>query len=468
MAVYTSYDLKPQYYTGAVSGCINGGEDYRTVGNKEGIQDVNLMVNPQMSGLSNACTITNFKMSCQYRVTNTSNGSGLTLRGGFYWYPSLVENPTISGTSLTMGSNNLDPAGNVTFLADSILTINSERRGDTKYSSFSQEVQPSIGNLNGKNVLIGAHFAFQSLNSAVSCRMWLKNVTFTITRTRACYITFTNLTPGKGDSYTQQFDYGTVPEFKNVTANGYIFKGWKASNGTIYTTLPAAGEVDVTYTAVWELDKTYVLYDSIFSFKRWKDTNLASNSFISVSDVTDIGFKGTALVDDAYTDECRPLIPVTNGKTYTFECDTSGGSFEFFIFNCNSSGSWSNFTYGNTKKFNFTASTDYVSIRCDVVGTGTVVNFSNFRIYPADCPYMSNSVSSAERTDKDSWSMPTPIREGYKFKGWNTKPDGTGTVYTSSSVFPTSDLILYSQWELDKINKIYVGTSQPKEIYVGT
>lgn len=261
MAVYTSYDLKPQYYTGAVSGCINGGEDYRTVGNKEVIQDVNLMVNPQMSGLSNACTITNFKMSCQYRLTNTSNNSGLTLRGGFYWYPSFVENPTISGTSLTMGSNNLDPAGNVTFLADSILTINSESRGNTEYSSFSQEVQPSIGNLNGKNVLIGAHFAFQSLNSVSSCRMWLKNVTFTITRTRACYIYWNTGVDSVGTVQTK-YDYGVVPAYSgNLSKAGYTFKGWKASNGTVYTgSLPTAGETDVTYTAVWELNAYTVTF----------------------------------------------------------------------------------------------------------------------------------------------------------------------------------------------------------------
>lgn len=166
---------------------------------------------------------------------------------------------------------------------------------------------------------------------------------------------------------------------------------------------------------------------------------------MTVSSVTDIGFTGTALVDDAYTNECRPLIPVEVGKTYTFECTASGGGYEFFIFNCDSSGAWADFTYGNTQRFDFTPTKSYVSIRCDVVGTGTVVNFSDFRIHPANYPYMSNSVTAAERTGRGGQAMPTPTRAGYTFKGWNTKPDGTGTTYTASNL-PNDDIVLYSQW----------------------
>lgn len=229
--------------------------------------------------------------------------------------------------------------------------------------------------------------------------------------------------------------------------SGYRFKQWSDGNTSATRTVTVTG--NATYTAYFE--PIYILYDSIFSFKRWANNNLTSWDLITISNVTDTGFTGTAKVDDAYTTECRPLIPVEAGKAYTFECTASGGGFEFFVFNCESSGAWSDFTYGNTQSFNFTPTKSYISIRCDVVGTGTVVNFSNFRIYPADCPYMSSSVSASERTDVSSWSMPTPTREGYTFKGWNTKPDGSGTTYTSSSAFPSNDLVLYSQWEEVKL-----------------
>lgn len=255
------------------------------------------------------------------------------------------------------------------------------------------------------------------------------------------------------------------------TREGYIFTGWNTKpdgTGTTYTSSSAYPKADLVLYSQWRLNNSYVTYDSLFSFKRWKETNLASNSFISVSDVTDIGFKGTALVDDAYTDECRPLIPVVAGKEYTIEVDVETNvGFQLFVFHCDANGAWGNLSLElNARRYNFVPTTNYISIRCDVDGKGNVAKYSNFRIYPSDCPYMSNTLSAAERTDFRNWSMPTPTREGYRFLGWNTKPDGSGTTYTSSSPYPTSDLVLYSQWVLDKINKILCDTSKPSKIYI--
>lgn len=467
MAVYTTFTSKAQYYSGNVGSCVGGGEDYRTLDKKSTIENVNLLVDPEFQGLSSACAVTRIDVSYQYRVTNTSNGSGLSLKAGFYFEGIYVNNPQYSGTSMTMSGNY--PVNGQAFT--NLATVDSSREGNTSYASINipMDFSATPWGIAGIHVFIGGHFVFKSLNDYVGCRVWLKDVTFSITRTRACYVYFDTGIDGIG-TVQIKCDYGAVPSYSgSLSKTGYTFKGWKAANGTIYTgALPTAGETDATYTAVWERTTVYVTYDSIFSFKRWAENNLSTWDLMRISNVTDAGFTGTALVDDAYTTECRPLIPVEVGKTYTFECDVSGGGFEFFIFNCNASGGWADFTYGNTKKFNFTPSTNYISIRCDVIGTGTIVNFSNFRIYPADCPYMSNSVSAAERTDLTNWSMPIPTREGYTFKGWNTKPDGTGTTYTSGSVYPSGDLVLFSQWELAKINKIYIGTQQPKEIYIGT
>lgn len=259
-----------------------------------------------------------------------------------------------------------------------------------------------------------------------------------------------------------RIEHGTQAIITATPNTGYKFVKWSDGNTSATRTITVTS--NATYTAVFERIAVYVTYDSIFSFKRWAENNLATWDFMRITNVSDAGFTGTALVEDAYTQECRPLIPVEAGKTYTFECEVSGGGFEFFVFNCNSSGGWADFTYGNTKKFDFIPSTSYVAIRCDVVGTGTVTNFSNFRIYPADCPYMSASVSATERTDLNNWSMPTPVRKGYTFKGWNTKPDGTGAAYTSGSTYPSADLVLYSQWELNKINNIKGHTSSTKKI----
>lgn len=312
------------------------------------------------------------------------------------------------------------------------------------------------------------NFLFTALSGGTGkiCRLSNPYITFTIQRPLYT-IVFKNYDGTV--LQTAEYYYGDNVSYNNATPvraedaqYTYTFAGWDK------TISSASG--DTVYTAKFtsHLKPVYISYDSIFSFKQWTNTNLTSWDLITISDITDTSFTGTAKVDDAYTLECRPLIPVEVGKTYTFECVTSNANFEIFVFNCDSSGAWSDFTYGGSnQKFNFTPSKNYISIRCDVIGAGTVVNFSNFRIYPADCPYMSSSVLATERTDISSWSMPTPIREGFSFKGWNTKPDGSGITYASNSAFPTTNLVLYSQWE-KKFNNIYIGTSQPLGIYVGT
>lgn len=47
--------------------------------------------------------------------------------------------------------------------------------------------------------------------------------------------------------------------------------------------------------------------------------------------------------------------------------------------------------------------------------------------------------------------LPTPTRNGYKFKGWFTSPTGGTQVTKSTTVTATSNLTLYAQWELTKV-----------------
>ena len=62
----------------------------------------------------------------------------------------------------------------------------------------------------------------------------------------------------------------------------------------------------------------------------------------------------------------------------------------------------------------------------------------------------SGSMPTIEIGENESISIPTNTfnREDYKFTGWNTKADGTGTSYTAgTSVTITSNLTLYAQWK---------------------
>ena len=50
----------------------------------------------------------------------------------------------------------------------------------------------------------------------------------------------------------------------------------------------------------------------------------------------------------------------------------------------------------------------------------------------------------------------TFTRTGYAFNGWNTKADGTGNKYTDGqSISISSDLTLYAQWKINKVNIKY-------------
>lgn len=64
----------------------------------------------------------------------------------------------------------------------------------------------------------------------------------------------------------------------------------------------------------------------------------------------------------------------------------------------------------------------------------------------------------------DSYTLAAVPNEGYKFVRWSTW-DTSQTITRTASL---SDEEFTAYFELDKINKIYVGTQQPKEIYVGT
>lgn len=408
------------------SAWCNGGEDYATMSSTRNLKG-------QFAGAGldlSSNQITAIGIYGDYRRNTT------------YTYPM---GNTNRGATLYNGSSISSIGSAVSSQEDGDSKMSNNYAGFTNYYTTDANIINSLVNQINSGLVVTIDLHADNEGSTSSYRIYGKNIRLVVTyEEKPKYtISLSASVGGSVDTVGGTYYSGEV-FYVTATPNvGYKFTSWNDGS----TNNPRKITVAKNLTLTANFEPIYILYDSIFSFKRWANNNLTSWDLITISNVTDTGFTGTAKVDDAYTTECRPLIPVEAGKTYTFECTASGGGFEFFVFNCESSGAWSDFTYGNTQSFNFTPTKSYISIRCDVVGAGTVVNFSNFRIYPADCSYMSSSVSATERTDVSSWSMPTPTREGYTFKGWNTKPDGSGTTYTSGSAFPTSSLVLYSQWE---------------------
>lgn len=273
-------------------------------------------------------------------------------------------------------------------------------------------------------------------------------------------ITYTiTATAGEGGTVTGggTYGYGETATLKASPNTGYKFVQWsdEVTTATRTVTVTGAG----TYTAVFS--PICVTYDSIFNFYRWKEKGVTSSRG-TVSNVTDAGFTFTASIDDAYTDYSH-MFKVESGKTYTFEYDFSGGnSHESFVFFHNAEGdySWTKLASSTAAKWNFTVPDGYslASVRFDVNTNGETITYSNIRIYPANCSFMSDTLSVSDRTDKAKWSVPTSTRDCYKFIGWNTKEDGSGTYYTASSTYPSEDLVLYSIWQADppKISDVQV------------
>ena len=236
--------------------------------------------------------------------------------------------------------------------------------------------------------------------------------------------------------------------------------------GSTSTAFDITCRVYDTKVTVYYTIPTYVSFDSIFSFAKWKDTGIISGNTATISNITDIGFSITANAPDSYTNNSH-LFTVTPNTDYILEYDAVGSGHEAFVF-CDGkvvAGRFWNTTNG-VLRFTVPPDCTTIAIRCDSNVSGNTIDYSNIRIYPAGHDYMSNSVTAINRSCINSWSFPpTPTRVGYDFLGWNTKPDGSGTTYNSSSIFPTSDLVLYSQW---KANKILIDTSKSKEIYLDT
>ena len=208
------------------------------------------------------------------------------------------------------------------------------------------------------------------------------------------------------------------------------------------------------YDLWWEIDLEeygYVTFDSYFSFKKWKDSGIYGENSLTISNLSDTGFTATntSSSGEGYTSTSY-YYRLTEGSTYTMKYDTSGdSSHEVFWFNSNNGSSWQNPPSSTYPEFDFTVPSGYpyIAHRCDVNLAGRVINYSNFRVVPANEKWRADTISNAaQRTNtKGVWNIPTPTRTGYTFNGWYDAISG-GTKYTSSSTFPANDLNLWSHW----------------------
>ena len=91
--------------------------------------------------------------------------------------------------------------------------------------------------------------------------------------------------------------------------------------------------------------------------------------------------------------------------------------------------------------YNWDESHTYVEIKSNPTVTFDV-NGANASVAPA-----SGTTNAAGKLS----TLPTPTRDGYTFKGWNTKQNGTGTTVTEETTF-TENTTVYAQWEVATVS----------------
>ena len=259
--------------------CIGGGEDYRTVNNNT-TEDFLYIRGFHGDNISDACLITKVDVKgCYCKITNTSGGYATALVSGQVCRSPVVSQGSVSGTTFNRISG--------TNLMRGYEFVSVARNSTTAVKDITWNIDGAEEKFRQANKMYpGVCVKFKSSDHI---RMYIKWINIVVTRTRACYITFT------GDNVTEtktMYDYGTVPSFGSTPSrSGYTFKGWSNGSTTYSGTLPTAYEQDVTYTAVWEKNKVpcTITYNgnganlgsvSAQSGYVGENLTLASNSFI--------------------------------------------------------------------------------------------------------------------------------------------------------------------------------------------
>ena len=308
-----------------------------------------------------------------------------------------------------------------------------------------------------------SYFAYkikvESTQALVGCKVVMSDFQLSVDYTVRTYTISAICEPLEGGTVSGggTYEHNSTATLTAIPASGYKFVRW--SGGPTTPSMNVKVTANMTLTAIFE--PVYVTYDTIFSFKKWKDIGIVSSNSI-VSNISDTGFTLTSNNGVSEGTASSPYFSVEPGESYRVDIDISGNNWDVYIFFCDIDGNWIDFEDGPTNRFSsntnwgntFTApnKAEVVKafIRVDANGADNTVTYDNFRIFSSNYNYMSDSVSAIERTDAILWSMPTPTRNGYKFLGWYTQFNGGGSKYTSSSTFPTTDLVLYSHWELQK------------------
>ena len=314
-----------------------------------------------------------------------------------------------------------------------------------------------------------------------------------------------NANGGSGAPSGANYNYGQSVTVSSTTPSraGYTFTGWNTrcdGSGTSYAAADAftMGATSVELCAQWSAVSYQLIYDGNGGSGVPNSSAKAFNSTVTTTSTvpTRVGYTFISWNTSADgTGSPRPAagtftMPASNVTLYAI------WSLNAYTLYYNMNGGVGSISpqparYGNSVTVSNTAPTrtgfTFAGWNTDALGTGTNYNGGSSLTMPASnvtlyakwtavdysVVYNANGgpVAPANQTQLHAGntvtlSASTPTYTGYRFNGWNTRADGTGTTYLESGslTMPASNVTLYAVWvavSLDLLYNANGGTGAP-------
>lgn len=113
------------------------------------------------------------------------------------------------------------------------------------------------------------------------------------------------------------------------------------------------------------------------------------------------------------------------------------------------------------QKGNYSLSTS--TVNTDLYECYVIVEYVLFHTITVNATAGGTATGGGTYETGSSVTIKATPNTGYKFVKWSD-----GNTNATRTVTATADITYTAYFELDKINKIYIGTSQPKSIHIGT
>lgn len=238
---------------------------------------------------------------------------------------------------------------------------------------------------------------------------------------------------GQKITYTVE-DTFTLPTSQKT---GYTFLGYVGSNGTSAqksVTVNKGTRGNLTYTAQWTPNSYIVTFDSNGGILHTSDTNS-----INVTDSAKAYCK-VFFDKDYYYALC--LSATKSGYIFTGFSDSNGVKLWNGWGECLKDGKY----YNNNKLWKY---------------AGDVTVYAQYSPITYTLKYDANGGSGTVSNQKCTYDVSQTLtantfkRDGYTFKGWNTKADGSGKAYSDKqSIKNITDkdgdvITLYAQWQIN-------------------